>query len=59
MLEREKICLERDKLESKMNPSFLAEEVGEMDCVERRESDGLMILQLCGESLLRLKKVSF
>ena len=40
MLEREKICLEKDKLESKMNPRFLAEDVGEMDFVERRENDG-------------------
>ena len=42
MLEREEICLEIDKLESKMNPRFLAEEVREMGCVEGRESDGLM-----------------
>ena len=26
-----------------MNPRFIAEEVGGMGCVERRESDGLMI----------------
>ena len=36
--------MEKDKLESQMNPRFLAEEVGEMGCVEGRESDGLMIL---------------
>ena len=32
--------MEKDKLGSKINPMFLAEEVGEMDCVEGRESDG-------------------
>ena len=41
---REEICLEKDKLESKMNPRFLAEEVGAMGSVEGTESDGLMIL---------------
>ena len=40
MLDREEICLEKDKLESKMNPRFLAEEVGRMGCVKGRESDG-------------------
>ena len=30
----EAICLEKDKLESKINPRFLAEEVGGMGCVE-------------------------
>ena len=40
MLDREEICLEKDKLQSKINPRFLAEEVGEMCCVEGRESDG-------------------
>ena len=44
MLDREKICFEKDKLESKMKPWFPAEEVGEMGCVEGRENDGLMIL---------------
>ena len=48
MLEREK-----DKLESKVNPKFLAEEVGGMGCVEGRESDGLMILQVCCASPIR------
>ena len=33
MLESEKICLEKDKLKSKMNSRFLAEEVGGMSCV--------------------------
>ena len=46
MLEREEICFKKDKLESKMNPKFLADEVGEIGCVERRENDGLMILQV-------------
>ena len=50
MLKREEICLEIYKLESKMNPRFLAEEVVEMGCVEGRESDGLMILQVCWNS---------
>ena len=50
MLEREEICLEPDKLESKMNQRFLAEEVGGTVCVERRESDGLMTLEVFCES---------
>ena len=41
-----------------MNPRFLAEEVGEMGCVERRENDGLIILQVCCGSPIRLKKFS-
>ena len=53
----EEICLEKDKLESKMNPRFLAEKVGEMGCVERRESDGLMILQVCCGSPIRRNSV--
>ena len=48
MLEREEICLKKIyKLESKMNPRLLAQEVGGMGCVEGKESDGLMILQVC------------
>ena len=46
MLDREEIGLVKNKLESKINPRFLAEEVGEMDCVEGRECDGLMILEV-------------
>ena len=46
MLEREEICLESDKFESKINPRFLAEEVRGMGCVEVRESDGLIILEV-------------
>ena len=42
MLEREEICLEKDRLTSKINPKFEAEEVGGIGCVEERESDGLM-----------------
>ena len=44
MLERKEIFLGKDRLESKINPRFLVEEVGGMGCVEERESDGLMIL---------------
>ena len=46
MLEREEICLENVKFESKMNPRFLAEEVRGIGRVEARESDGLMILEV-------------
>ena len=35
--------MEKDKLESKKIPRFLAEEVGEMGYVEGKESDVLMI----------------
>ena len=59
MLEREEICLENDKFESKMNPKFIAEEVGGMECVEVRESDGLMILEVCCGSKSNKKKFSF
>ena len=57
MLEREEICLEKDKLESKMKPMFLAEEVGGMGCMECRESDGLMILNVCCGSPIRRNPV--
>ena len=36
----------KERLESKMKPRFLAEEVRGMGCVEGRESDGLMILEV-------------
>ena len=49
--------MEKDKLESKMNPRFLAEEVGGMDSVKWRESDRLMILQVCCGSLIRRNSV--
>ena len=39
--------MENYKFESKMNPRFLAEEVGGMGCVKVRESDVLMILEVC------------
>ena len=40
-----------------MNPMFLAEEVGEMGCVERRESDELMILHVCCRSPIKRNPV--
>ena len=51
--------MENDKLESKMNSRFLAEEVEGMGCVEVRESDGLMILEVCCGSKSNKKKFSF
>ena len=49
MLDMEEICLKHDQLGSKINPRFLAEEVGGMVCVAWRESDELMILTVrCG-----------
>ena len=39
--------LEKDKLESKINPKFLAEEMEGMDCEEMKESDGLMVMEVC------------
>ena len=47
MIEREEICLQKDKLELKINPRFLAEEVEGMGYVEGRKSDGLMTLEVC------------
>ena len=44
-------------LELKMNPWLLAEEVGEMGCVVVRESDGLMILEVCCGSPIRRNSV--
>ena len=49
MLEGEEICLKKDKLESKINRRFLAEEMGGLGCAEGRESDGLMTLEVCLE----------
>ena len=57
MLEREEICLQKHALLSKMNPRFLAGEVGGMGCVEEGESDGLMILQVCCGSPVRRNSV--
>ena len=59
MLERKEICLENDKSESKMNPRFLAKEMGGMGCVDVKESDGLMILEVCCGSKSIRKKISF
>ena len=37
-----------------MNPRFLSEDVAGMGCVEGRESDGLMILEVyCGSPIRR------
>ena len=57
MLDRKEICLEKDKLESKINPKFLAEEVGEMGYMKGRESDGLMSLEVCCGSSIRRNSV--
>ena len=57
MLDREEICLKKYKLQSKINPKFLAEEVRGMGCVEGRESDGLMILEVCCGSPIRRNSV--
>ena len=40
-----------------MNRSFLAEKVEGMGCVEGRESDGLVILEVCCESPIRRNSV--
>ena len=53
MLEREEICLEKDKLESKTNPRFLVEEVGGLGYVDGMENDWLMILEVCCGSPIR------
>ena len=45
------------RLESKMNPRFLAKEVGGMGCVKVRESDELMILEVCFGSPKRRNSV--
>ena len=45
--------LRKDKLELKMNRRFLTEEMREMGYVEGRESDGLMILEVCCGSPIR------
>ena len=36
-----------------MNPRFLAEEVGEISCVEGSKSDGFVILLVCCGSPIR------
>ena len=40
-----------------MNPRFQAEEVGGMDCVEGRESDGLITLEGCCGSPIRRNSI--
>ena len=54
MLEGRTFFLEEDKLESR----FLAEKVGGKCCLEERESDGLMILEVCCGSPIRRTSVS-
>ena len=49
--------MENEKLESKINPRILAEEVRGMGCGEGRESDGLMILEVCCGSLITRNSV--
>ena len=51
--------MENDKFKSKMNPRFLAEEVGGMRCVKVRKSDELMILEFAREVSSIRKKISF
>ena len=46
-LEREEICLEKQMVESKMKPRFLANGVGEIGCALGREREGLIILDVC------------
>ena len=43
----EEICLENERVESKMKPRSLAKEVGEIGCALGRESEGLIILNVC------------
>ena len=57
MLERGKICLRKDRIESKMNQRFLVEEIEGLGCVEGRESDGLMVLEVCCVSPKRRNSV--
>ena len=57
MLEREEIRLEKDEIESEINCRFLAEEVRRMGCVKVRESDGLMIFDVCCGSTIRRNSV--
>ena len=47
MLERDKISLEKDSVESNMIPRFLADRLGIMGMVVGREREGLTILQVC------------
>ena len=47
MLERDKICLEKDSVESNKKPRFLADRLGIMSLVEEREREGFTILEVC------------
>ena len=47
MLERDEICLEKDSVESNINPIFLADRLVIMGMVVGREREGLTILQVC------------
>ena len=49
--------MENDKYASKMKPRFLSKGVGAVGCVEVRESDGSMILEVCCESPIRRNSV--
>ena len=46
-LERDEICLEKDSVESNMNPRFLVDRLGIMGLVVGREREGWTILQVC------------
>ena len=43
----EEICLEKERVESKMKPIFLAKGLGDIGCALGRESEGLIILDVC------------
>ena len=43
----EEFCFENKRVESKMKPRFLAKGVGEIGCALDRESEGLIILDVC------------
>ena len=43
----DEICLEKDSVESKMKPRFLADRLGIMGLVVGRKREGLNILQFC------------
>ena len=43
----DEICLEKDSVESNMKPMFLADRLGIMGMVVRREREGLTILEVC------------